>query len=1117
MAAYAAAAVAVSAQDHDEDAYKFRFKPKSQFVVDAEKQRLDAERIGDESQYREKFYEAARSSQQDTQTPLEKPVRNQQQMETSRKGGAFRTAALTMKDGTPHRVRDSSRFPVVRRSLSNDRDAKQDAIRSSDRSVSWSDARGSTLHNDDDDATNTNPRDTSLYDTHRRHSVPIRGRHDSAADHNGKLTTVSRTAAYDEQIDLDDTAYNCKRHSHAAVEKLYTSPEYVAASSSPLTKTHAFRRLTRCWSRSAASSHGAHDSERDVPAEHMHRSVSTWMKDSSQRSTASHKIPKTGAGYKRVNDCGKQVLTSEALGMPRNMIHPFHPRYRAFLMVTVFMAATTGFVTPWIVAFQSVPGLCPYKDFAAMFEYLAFAVFFVDICLSFNTAYYDQEILITDRGDIARHYLRFRFWFDIIALLPFDYAIIEGIWPPCFTSHTARYVSLLKLLRLLRMYRVLLFFKVLEYNLAIGLMFSTMVRNLVYVLYTCHWAGCAFYFIARQENLTQGTWLGMYPDLITSWPTKFDAYVFSLYWAVTTVATVGYGDFHAASIPEAIFTLIYMLFIIGLNAFIIGTLTLVVMKNDERTGQYRQRASNLKQYSSVNGIKPILRQEMQEHLRLHFNNEEAADEQVLGIYPPTIRRRILRFLYLEVLQQCYLFRDSRIKYLDALLAVAKIELFMPKSEVFSEGDHVNELAIVVGGVLEVAPSVDYVSTTRGDDVSVRGGKNGRGSKPSQTFRPSGRFMSRQQPPEDADRTTTIDVASRRMLGPGAVVGEVAFFTEVPQPETIRSVTVAKVLTVSRRHYADVSASFPIGARAALECLLERAEHVVQRDLEAAGGLAILKTLPEAIAFKWSTPEGGNAAQGPRDMHLNRISTLDRHSMAVAESALLQSGLSEQQERVVGNILRIRTLILQFVAKDDEAKTTDFLYAATKDDVDKVRQMLRQGFAVDSCDYDNRTALMLASAKGHADVVASLLAAGSDPQLADNLGGTALLEACKAGNDNIVALLRKNGAEFNMGRMDAASLLCKLVFDSNVPLLRRMIQAGIATDFSDYDGRTALHVAASEGNLTAVKLLVEEGHADIMLKDRWGHTALDDAGRLGPSLVTEYLQGVQAALLALQQL
>lgn len=43
-------------------------------------------------------------------------------------------------------------------------------------------------------------------------------------------------------------------------------------------------------------------------------------------------------------------------------------------------------------------------------------------------------------------------------------------------------------------------------------------------------------------------------------------------------------------------------------------------------------------------------------------------------------------------------------------------------------------------------------------------------------------------------------------------------------------------------------------------------------------------------------------------------------------------------------------------------------------------MLRQGFAVDSSDYDGRTALMLAAAKGHDDVIHSLLAAGCDPQV-----------------------------------------------------------------------------------------------------------------------------------------
>lgn len=41
---------------------------------------------------------------------------------------------------------------------------------------------------------------------------------------------------------------------------------------------------------------------------------------------------------------------------------------------------------------------------------------------------------------------------------------------------------------------------------------------------------------------------------------------------------------------------------------------------------------------------------MLSHLKLHFNNAQRADETVLGAYPSTIRRRVLRYLYLDVLQ-----------------------------------------------------------------------------------------------------------------------------------------------------------------------------------------------------------------------------------------------------------------------------------------------------------------------------------------------------------------------------------------------------------------------------------------------------------------------------------
>ena len=66
---------------------------------------------------------------------------------------------------------------------------------------------------------------------------------------------------------------------------------------------------------------------------------------------------------------------------------------------------------------------------------------------------------------------------------------------------------------------------------------------------------------------------------------------------------------------------------------------------------------------------------------MELNPVRACDAQVLSIYPSTIRRRILRHLYLAPMQQCYLFADCKQKFMDALLAAARMELFMPQVRV----------------------------------------------------------------------------------------------------------------------------------------------------------------------------------------------------------------------------------------------------------------------------------------------------------------------------------------------------------------------------------------------------------------------------------------------------
>lgn len=84
----------------------------------------------------------------------------------------------------------------------------------------------------------------------------------------------------------------------------------------------------------------------------------------------------------------------------------------------------------------------------------------------------------------------------------------------------------------------------------------------------------------------------------------------------------------------------------------------------------------------------------------------------------------------------------------------------------------------------------------------------------------------------------------------------------------------------------------------------------------------------------------------------------------------------------------------------------------------------------------------------------------------------------------------------------------LLFAANsgdVTALKRHYLQGIDLNLGDYDGRTALHVAAAEGQFECVKFLLETTGIKAMPKDRWGFTPLEEANRFGHEKVAKYIQ------------
>ena len=67
--------------------------------------------------------------------------------------------------------------------------------------------------------------------------------------------------------------------------------------------------------------------------------------------------------------------------------------------------------------------------------------------------------------------------------------------------------------------------------------------------------------------------------------------------------------------------------------------------------------------------------------------------------------------------------------------------------------------------------------------------------------------------------------------------------------------------------------------------------------------------------------------------------------------------------------------------------------------------------------------------------------------------------------------------------DASTQLCAAADAGDMRQLTRLAENGVDVNAQDYDGRTALHIAARNGTLSAVEFLVSH-KANINATDRW---------------------------------
>ncbi|CAK7357046.1 unnamed protein product [Dovyalis caffra] len=630
-----------------------------------------------------------------------------------------------------------------------------------------------------------------------------------------------------------------------------------------------------------------------------------------------------------------------------SVISPMDSRYRCWETFMVVLVAYSLWVYPFEVAFLNSS---PYSAL-----YIADSIvdlfFAVDIVLTFFVAYIDSrtQLLVRDRRKIAVRYLSTWFLMDVASTVPFE--------PLAYLFTGKEKVglsySLLGLLRFWRLRRVKQFFTRLEKDIRFNYFWVRCARLLCVTLFPVHCVGCLYYLLADRYPHQGKTWIGaVIPNFRET--SLWIRYISAMYWSITTMTTVGYGDLHAVNTMEMIFIIFYMLFNLGLTAYIIGNMTNLVVEGTRRTMEFRNSIEAASNFVCRNRLPPRLKDQILAYMCLRFKAESLNQHQLIEQLPKSVCKSICQQLFLPTVEKVYLFKGVSKEILLLLVAKMKAEYIPPKEDVVMQNEAPDDIYIIVSGEVEIIQCDQ-------EKERVVGALHSR-----DMFGEVGALCCRRQ--SYTFRTRTLSQLLRL---------KTAALIEAMQASQDDYVVMIKNFL---QHHKGLMGS-KIGDVIVENAEEEEGDPNMAFNLLTAASTGNAAFLEELLKAKFDPDIGDSKGRTPLHIaasngHEECVWVLLKHGCNIHVRDI--NGKTALWEAISSNHHSIFRILYHFANISDPYTAGDLLCTAAKqNDLTLMKELLEEGLNVDSKDRHGKTAVQVAMAENHEDMVNLLVMNGAD--------------------------------------------------------------------------------------------------------------------------------------------
>ncbi|XP_062851494.1 potassium voltage-gated channel subfamily H member 5, partial [Trichomycterus rosablanca] len=394
--------------------------------------------------------------------------------------------------------------------------------------------------------------------------------------------------------------------------------------------------------------------------------------------------------------------------------------------VILILTFYTAIMVPYNVSFKTKQNNVTWLVLDSVVD----VIFLVDIVLNFHTTFVGPGgEVISDPKLIRMNYLKTWFVIDLLSCLPYDIInafenVDEGI-SSLFSS-----LKVVRLLRLGRVARKLDHY--LEYGAAV-LVLLVCVFGLV-----AHWLACIWYSIGDYEvidkltnNIKTDSWLYQLATTIGSpyryntsgtgqWeggPGKHTLYITSLYFTMTSLTTIGFGNIAPTTDGEKIFSVAMMMVGSLLYATIFGNVTTIFQQMYANTNRYHEMLNNVRDFLKLYQVPKGLSERVMDYIVSTWSMTKGIDtEKVLSICPKDMRADICVHLNRKVFNEHPAFRLASDGCLRSLAVEFQTIHSAPGDLIFHSGESVDTLCFVVSGSLEVIQDDEVIAILGKGDV-----------------------------------------------------------------------------------------------------------------------------------------------------------------------------------------------------------------------------------------------------------------------------------------------------------------------------------------------------------------------------------------------------------------